>query len=226
MAVADRSAQFIVGADVLASERDATVGTILLQLGDSVVGDVESQAAEQWQQSGFASRPAVAAYGRSSCQVIGIRQGDRDVVIAQRDARSAAIYGELETGETCVYATAGMARVLFKADGSVTMLTTSDNTSSGTTLTMTLSPTQGFIVSTPWGGISIGPNGFQAFTQDGTSWGGSIGLSSSGVCQVTGAAFKAATSQCLLGMAATAATGCGYGIGAASLASTSVFVSP
>ena len=66
MAVKSLSALFIIGADVLASARDAVTNLITLQLGDAVRRAVTSQNAELWFPFGWASRPAKATPGQSS----------------------------------------------------------------------------------------------------------------------------------------------------------------
>lgn len=150
----NRGAQFIVGDDVLGSTRDDTTNTITLQLGDVVDSDAVSQDAMLVQQPGLCSRPSAATAGRKAAQAYGIRQGDRDVVLGVRDSRSAAIYGGLGEGETCVYADAGQARVVLKDDGSATIYTTDDNTSSGQSCTFQFSAT-GVVMVWPWGSIEF-----------------------------------------------------------------------
>ena len=149
---------FIIGSDVLASARDAVTNLITLQLGDAVRRAVTSQNAELWFPFGWASRPAKATPGKPSAQVIGICTGGRDAILGGRDARSNAIYGGLAEGESCAYAPAGQARCLFKADGSVTLFTTDDNTDTGKSCSFRFGP-EGLRAVWPWGSLE--------FTKDG-----------------------------------------------------------
>jgi len=143
---------FIVGADILASARDAVTGLITLQLGDAVRRSVSSQNAELWFPFGWASRPAKATPGKPSAQAFGVCTGGRDAIIGGRDARSNAIYGGLAEGESCAYAPAGQARALFKADGSVTLFTTDDNTATGKSCSFEFRST-GLKAVFPWGSL-------------------------------------------------------------------------
>lgn len=218
-----------IGEDVLGTERDESTGALLAQIGDVIVEQASSQGAEIWQQPGFCSRPASAVPGESAAQCVVFRQGDRDAIIAMRDMRSKAMYGTLEAGETAVFGSAGQARLLFKEDGTASLITTEGNTESGATIMMTVSPTQGFMFSSPWGGFSLGPAGFLAFTQDGSTFKGSFEVRSSGNCVASGPAFQAMCSQVSLGIVPpTGVTNtCLYGVtGVAGVASTSVFIAP
>lgn len=137
---------FDVGADVLGSARNATNGSISVQIGDAVGKEVRCDNASWWQHIGFASRPAKAEDGRSSAQTIAIETGDRDICFASRDIRGQGIYGSLDAGETCVYAggpnNTGTGRVLFKDNGTVstvTLLTQKGNTQNGNPIVVQLS---------------------------------------------------------------------------------------
>jgi hypothetical protein len=213
--------------DVLGTERDETTGTLLAQLGDVQGEQATSQAAEIWQPNGFASRPAAPTAGKAAAQAVVLQSGGRDVCVAMRDIRAQAMYGSLEAGDTAVYATDGMARALFKADGSVTLLTTTDNTDTGTTVSLRISG-DGFVFSAPWGGFAFTAEGFQAFTQSNSTppvFGGSLELKTDGTCAVTGSMTAINTSQVTLGIGATAVTGVCY-VGSPVTPSTSVFVAP
>jgi hypothetical protein len=151
---------FDIGKDVLFTSVNSTTKAILAQFGDSTKEVPESNKAAWWQHTGFTSRPSAPTQGNSSCQALVLKSGSRDIIFATRDTRGATIYGNLKEGETCVYASKGQARVLLKADGSVTRLTTSDNTAAGTTISDRLGP-DGWRLTLPWGEIS--------FTSDGIS---------------------------------------------------------
>lgn len=149
---------FSIGGDVMSTKIDPKTGAMLAQIGDSTSAETDSDSAEIWQQPGFASLPAPPTPGKSSCQSIAIRRTDRDLIIALCDKRATSIYGKMVAGETCVFATVGQARQVFKKDGHVVTYTTSDNTAAGKSHSVTLGP-DGFQVITSWGGITIDENG-------------------------------------------------------------------
>lgn len=118
------SSVFQVGLDILSTVRDAVTKTILANLGDVVSEQSESDEAEWWQHVGFASRPSAPnKLGRTAAQCVALRTGGRDAVIASRDLRGQALAGNLQPGETCIYAAGetgtAQARVLLKKDGSI-----------------------------------------------------------------------------------------------------------
>lgn len=216
---------FIVGVDVLGSACETKTKTILIQAGDVVASEVASVDAELWQTCGVASRPANATPGQAAAQAIMMRRSDRDVCLAIRDTRANAMYGTLAPGETCIYATTGQARALLKADGSISLVTTSDNASTGTSVILKISPTA-LEFAAPWGGIKFDSAGFKVWTQDGATTNSSINMTSAGVFQVLANTCAIQSGMCMLGTAATAASPARYGTTAVPLVSTSVFVSP
>ncbi len=131
MATPKLSSLFRMGWDVLSTALDTASNIITVTLGDSTSGQTYSPNAEWMQHSGFASVAGPSNSQAPSCQTVAIRQGDKDVVIASRDARACDRYANLKPGECCLYATVGQARVLCKADGTVTLYTTDDNTKTG-----------------------------------------------------------------------------------------------
>lgn len=155
-----QASELAVGVDILTSRQDDATGTLLLQTGDVLAGTTESDDCEFYQQPGFASRPAVPTPGQAAAQAVVVRQSDHDVVIAVRDPRSQAIYGNLAAGESCLYAPASQARVMLKADGGVVIYTTDDNTKDGRGIYFKISPTKGLEYSCPWGRMNFGPLGF------------------------------------------------------------------
>jgi hypothetical protein len=157
---------FFVGVDVLSTTIHPTTKAILAQTGDATKSVVESDGVEWWQTAGVSSRAAKAVAGKAACQAIGLKRGSRDIIFATRDLRSSTIYGALKEGETCVYATTGQARLLFKADGSQEALTTDDNTTSGVTMTKYFGP-DGFRLTLPWGQMSFDKNGFMVSVEGG-----------------------------------------------------------
>jgi hypothetical protein len=223
-----------LGNDILRSDIDAATGFVALQTGDVTAGtgtdqpgEVVAQGSDLWQHVGFCSRPATPVAGKSAAQALEIERGDFNVCVATRDSRSASMYGALKDGETAVFASTGQARALFKADGSITLVTTSDNTAAGTTVSLRVSK-DGFVFSAPWGGFSFTATGFQAYTQTtgvSPTFLGSLEVRNDGNCVFTGKGTICNTSQVLLGLGATLATPCLAGpSGAAGKPSTSVFV--
>jgi len=142
------------GVDILATALDATTNVISAQLGDALAGIATSHSAEWIQHVGFASRPAKAVPGQGAAQAWVITASDRDLVFASRDTRGSTIYGNLKEGECCVYAPASMARTLYKADGSITHLTTYDNTATGASCTMAFTGA-GVKMVWPWGSLEF-----------------------------------------------------------------------
>lgn len=126
--------------DALASVRSDLTNLFTLQLGDVLTDVPESAEAELWQQPGFASVPAVATAGQGAAQFVVITRGDRDFAISGRDKRAADIYKNLAPGDTCVYATSGMARLILKANGTIALITTDTNSDSGRTMYLSMSP--------------------------------------------------------------------------------------
>ena len=175
------SALIDIGSDIMSAVLDSTTKAILLQLGDSTTGTATANRAELFQQAGFASMPAAPTQGSASCQSVAIKTPRGPIIIATRDTRASSIYGSLKPGETCVYATTGMARVLLKKSGSITLYTTDDNTASGVSITASLSP-DGFAVHTPWGAIVLDSNGITLASQGGAS----LTLDASGTAKLNG----------------------------------------
>src|SRR5271166_5711892 len=143
------------GSQVLNSFLGATNGTVLLQLGDVINGDVDAQDAQYITPFGFASRPSQAVPGQSAADATRIQGlGKRDFVIGGTDMRSQQIYGNLCFGETVMYGpgTDGNAqgRIQIKQDGSITLYTTDSNTADGNGVSLSISPTS-LSFSAPWG---------------------------------------------------------------------------
>ncbi len=153
---------FYIGAAVLSTAVDNITNTILAQIGS--IGDeyVYSDKAEWYQHVGFSSRPSKPKKGHQAAECVAIRD-DRDVVIASRDIRSQQIYGNLKDGETCLWAGGddgtGQGRVILKADGSINIFATSDNTDAGNSVYFRVAP-DGFAWVAPWGTIKFDPSGF------------------------------------------------------------------
>src|SRR5690349_265341 len=94
----------ITVSEILSSNR-ASNGTITLQIGDAVSGEVDRDGAEYYGVAGLAARPANPANATTaSAECISLKFGDRDLVVASRDIVSQSISGSLNPGETCLYA--------------------------------------------------------------------------------------------------------------------------
>ena len=169
-----------VGKDILGTTLDPTTKALTAQIGDSTNSVVEKDSVEFVQQAGFCSRPAAATPGNASCQAVGFTRGNRSVITGTRDLRASSIYGNLKEGETCVYATTGAARILLKADGSITRYTTSDNTPQGVSISDTLGP-NGWRLETPWGALVLNAQGFTV-----TFGGASVTLEPGGIARMAG----------------------------------------
>ncbi len=170
MGAPDLHGLFQIGVDVLSTVVNSITSKILAQTGDAVGQTTDTDNVEWWQSVGFASRPSVAVPGKQAAQAVVIRQGDHDIAIASQDLRGLAAYGNLADGETCVYAPGSdgnsQARALFKDDGSVTLLTTNDNTPGGKVVALTVSPSA-FKFTAPWGSLTFDATGFHLKTKAG-----------------------------------------------------------
>lgn len=131
---------FDIGVDILCTTVDPATGVLSGQTGDSTTQTPDSDKSEWWQHTGFTSRPATPSVGNASCQGIVLKQNDRDQIIATRDTRGTAILGNLADGETCVYASGSQARTVYKTDGSITSVTTDDNTPTGNSVFIRVDP--------------------------------------------------------------------------------------
>lgn len=146
-----------VGLDVLGTFVDKTSNVIMAQLGDAATNTVNS-AAEWWQHTGFASRPAPPTQGKSGCQTLTHTKSGGNIIYASRDVRGAKIYGNLKDGETCIYAAVGQARTLYKANGAIVHYTTSDNTPTGQQVMLYVGPDK-IQLGNQYGVLTIDQNG-------------------------------------------------------------------
>lgn len=160
---------FHIGAAVLKTSIDSVKNTLLAQIGSVVESYVYSDRAEIWQSWGFSSRPSPPTAGKDAAECIAIR-GDRDRIIAGRDVRGQAIYGNLKDGETCVYATGAdgnaQGRLIVKQDGSATLFTTDSNDSTGNSVYFRVAP-DGFTWVAPWGTMRFDATGFHVLHASG-----------------------------------------------------------
>lgn len=171
MAAPSLASAIQVGINILNTFVDKVTGTILANTGDVATQTTESDNVEMWGPLGFLSRPSNPAPGKAAAEAVVIRRGDRDVCIAARDQRSQQLAGNLNPGETVMYAGgatgASQGRVLIKADGSVTLFTTDSNTATGNPVALRISPTGGLEFTSQWGSMVFDQTGFHVRTQAG-----------------------------------------------------------
>jgi hypothetical protein len=159
MAVSDLSDLIDIGTNILATEIGSD-GTVTCQTGDVVTQQVASDGNEWWQMVGFASRPSKPTPGSNGAEGVTIN----------RDLRQQGIYGNLAEGETIVFAGGadgnGQARVSLKADGSITLYTTTDNTHAGDGVYLKIGP-KGLSFVAPWGKFTFDATGWHQTTSSG-----------------------------------------------------------
>lgn len=188
---------FQIGVDILNTSVSTKTRKILAQTGSNVgQGQVDADNVEWWQHVGFASRPAKPVKGKEAAQALVVRTGTIDAAIASQDLRSLPVYGELDHGETCLYAGGvdgkAQGRVLLKKDGSVNIFTKSGNTSGGNGMGIFVNPDGSISIASHNGAAVLietdgslklfnGSGGIQIKAD------GSVNVASSGKLQVSGA---------------------------------------
>ncbi len=147
-----------------------TNNSVEVQMGDVISEEVENYTAQWVQHTGFCSLPPNAVPNKSAAEGMVLKRTDRDFVFASRDVASQINYGNLNPGESCLYACGpdgtAQARLMCKADGSVNMYTTDDNTASGKGVYFQVSPTA-FTMMAPWGKFVFDGTGFHMTTASG-----------------------------------------------------------
>lgn len=184
---------FEVGIDVLASSVDPNTGTVILSTGDANNAFTEADNVEIWGPVNWLARPSNPTPGKTnaSCQALVLRQSNNDVAHAFRDLRTQK-NAALSAGEfmACAGGDDGTSqgRILGKGNGTVALYTSEGNVSGGGSIAIQVSPTDGVVLSTPWGAITIGPNGLKI------GWGSSgIQLNNEGITIIgTGIALNGA----------------------------------
>lgn len=189
--------------DMLGATRDPVTNTLLVQIGSVSEELPECDNAEFWQHVGFASRPAKPEAKKNAAQCLALRFGDRMRTVASRDIRGQAIYGNLDDGETCVYGGGpdgtAQGRFLIRKDGSVTMMTTDDNTSDGHTIKRSISPNplQGIVDFSPWGSAKLNQTGYHIMTASGARLDGG-GMTAPGLPSAIGSYWTLSAGSCSL----------------------------
>ncbi len=193
MAALDLRGFIWVGVDVLTTVVNATTKKILAQIGDVYHQATDSDNVEWWQHVGFASRPPKPEAKKKAAQCVVLRCGDHDISIASQDLRGLDLYGNLDHGETCIYAPGedgtGQARALFKKNGSISLYTRVGNSSTGAGMIIQMDAENDAIRVTNGAGygIIIDADGVRIFSG---SRGSALTLGSSGTCSLIG------TGQC------------------------------
>lgn len=145
--------------------------TITCQLGNAITGSPFCDNAEFWGPAGLLSIPSPITSNspQDAAQCIAISRADQNIVIATRDTRNQNLAGKIQPGETILYAGGtdgtGAGKVVLKADGTVTIFTKYKTNGDG--MYLQLSPTDGFIVHTPFGRLSLDVSGFNVFLNNG-----------------------------------------------------------
>jgi hypothetical protein len=116
-----------------------------------------SQQSPVWSSFGFDSRAADPDIN-GACMASCTTDGDEVRVSGSRDLRMSGKLPDLQPGESRAYGYAGNF-TRWSANGEIASLTSDDGTPQGRSISERLSPEDGWVVSTPWGGISIGPYG-------------------------------------------------------------------
>ena len=161
-----------IGSDMLNVAFDKATGVMLAQTGDAVNGTANAKNAEIWQQPGFSSIPTPCQQGASGAQCVAIKNGDQDVIIAVRDTRAANAIGNLNPGESIMYATGatgtGAAKVKCDANGNVTIGTTDTGQAGGNAVMLQVG-IAGLNFVAPWGKLKFDQSGFHVFCNNGPS---------------------------------------------------------
>lgn len=155
MGAYDTNSIFHLGIDVLKTTVSESTKKITAQLGSVVGKTTTTDNAEWWQQVGFVSRPPKPVAGKSACQALAIIDSSSDIIFATMDLRGMELQGQLDDGETCIYAAGSdglaQARILLKKDGSINLFTKKGNTAAGIGL--------GIFVNTDGSISAVGPTG-------------------------------------------------------------------
>lgn len=167
----------IIGiADILMAETAANSnspnqlnGSVTLNLGVAESGEMQSSQAELWGAPGIISVPALpasTANNTDAAQALYFNRNSQNIVFAVRDTRTQLQAGNINPGETCVYSPVGQGRCLIKADGSVTLVTTDDNTPNGNNIAFTISK-DGLFFKAPFGKMTFDATGFHVANSSG-----------------------------------------------------------
>lgn len=196
--------------------------SVLAQVGDVQNEDVEDYQVQWMQHSGFCSLPPNAVPNGKAAEGVMITETNRSVIFASRDVSSQNNYGNLNPGESCIYAAGpngtGQARVMCKGDGSITLYTTDDNTPTGKGISLTLSPT-GLSFQSPFITATWDATGHHVFNNTGaridlfsTSVPGPLSAVMGSGVSITGSSFSANCGSVMLGPSAGISLPALYGV--------------
>ena len=116
---------------------------------------------------GFAARPLDPDEDGTGCSVLYARQGNRKAYAwLANDPRVSDIMPLLRKGESIQYGPKGQF-IRCHENGNISMLTFVDGDTDKHTMFVRLDVEEGFRVETPWGRITLGPNGFHVKTSGG-----------------------------------------------------------
>lgn len=185
-----------VGLDILATTVSAATKRVTVQTGDVTKESTETDNAELWQHVGFISLPSSPQAGKKAAQAVVCKTSDRDVIIATSDLRGLELQGNMNPGDTCVYAAGvdgtGQARTLWKGNGSISHYTRVGNLPAGAgmlfqidaendAIRITNGAGYGIIIDSAGVRIFAGANGALTVGSDGV-----CSLIGTGQCQVDG----------------------------------------
>lgn len=130
------------GLHVLRTTVSEKTKKILVQLGNAIGKTADSDNNEWVQHVGFVSLAPKAEAGKRAAYTVVIRQGNRDIVIGSQDLRGLELAGQMEDGDTCIYAPGpdgkGQARTIYKGNGSIHHYTRVGNSEDGKGITVQL----------------------------------------------------------------------------------------
>lgn len=159
-------------ADVLTSELSDS-GQITTQAGDVVGEDVRETGVEVWGPPGYYARPCSPAAGEKGAQCLMLTGGDRNAAIGFCDRRQRDIYGNLKPGEFVITAggedATAQGKIAGKADGSITLATTDNNTHDGNGFYERLAP-DSWSIQGPYGCIKLDATGFHVVLPNGAAF--------------------------------------------------------
>lgn len=200
MAGLDLAGLIKVGVDILTTTVSKLTKKIVAQLGSVEEETTDADNVEWWQHVGFASRPPKPDPKKKAAQAVTIAGGDRDVVIASQDLRGLELYGNLDHGETCLYAAGpdglAQARVLLKKDGSINIFTKKGNAASGTGMGLFVNPDGSVtIVSHNGAAMMIGSDGsLKIFNGN-----GALQIDAGGAVKISGSKVSISAPAIILG---------------------------
>lgn len=224
MAAGNIGSMFQTGVDCLGTSVDPSTGTIIVATGDVNNQFHETDNVELWGPVNWIARPSNPTPGETnkSCQFLVLRESDNDKAFGARDLRL-QLNGQVNAGEfmACAGGEDGKSqgRILGKSSGTIAMYTSEGNVEGGGSIAIQVNATDGVALSTPWGAITIGPDGLKIV------WGSSgIQLNNDGITLI-GQGIAVNSGNVSLG--AGAILPALYGpTGVAGVASTSVKIAP